>query len=120
MFCVDAGDNSEQLLICPHCAAKVTGADRHEHRPLGPVPAAVVVGDLGSRGRAEDLHRADRQPLGRALALWPWFGPGSAALLIDASFGTRFAPRARGAKRGLGRLREHDRPAYASGDAGAP
>lgn len=25
MFCVDAGDDSDRLLICPHCAAKVTG-----------------------------------------------------------------------------------------------
>lgn len=25
MFCVDAGNDGEKLLICPHCAAKVTG-----------------------------------------------------------------------------------------------
>jgi len=25
MFCVDAGDDGERLLICPHCGAKVTG-----------------------------------------------------------------------------------------------
>ena len=40
MFCVDAGDNCEKLLICPHCAAKVTGVPMDfENVPMAkPVP----------------------------------------------------------------------------------
>lgn len=44
-------------------------AHRHEHRPLGPVPAVIIVGDqAGGRG-PQNLHLADRQAGGQALAL---------------------------------------------------
>ena len=40
MFCVDAGDDGEKLLICPHCGAKVTGVPMDfENVPMAkPVP----------------------------------------------------------------------------------